>query len=87
VTAAGLPVGHGVYEYAKGICRCDDWCRPAWRAYGQRTRRNRIRRTWANGGIAPVSKHNRSTYTNWACGCETCAEAQGAYRTARRVHG
>lgn len=35
--------------------------------------------TAANGGIAPIEKHNVSTYNNWGCRCNTCYKAKQRY--------
>lgn len=35
-------------------------------------RHSRYDRTSRNGGIAPVSVHNVSTYVNWGCRCDPC---------------
>lgn len=52
-------------------CRCDK-CRAANASeHRQWVARARLR-TAMNGGIAPVAKHNYSTYRNWGCRCTDC---------------
>lgn len=87
MTVAVLPAGHGVREYVRGICRCDELCQSAWREYGRRARQIRLQKTRRNGGIAPVKRHNRNTYANWGCQCPVCLAAQEAYAESRRARG
>lgn len=52
-----------------------------------RTRARRLRLTAANGGVAPIQRHDRSTYKNWGCRCVPCrtdhAKAQRALKARR----
>jgi hypothetical protein len=70
------PVKHGsASAYRNGRCRCPD-CVIANSNSCRTGRDKRIATTKANGGVAPVDVHNRSTYINWSCRCWTCKDAQ-----------
>lgn len=50
------------------------------------SRQSRLAKTAANGGIAPVAKHNASVYTNWGCRCKICLDDVG-YRRGHKRRG
>jgi hypothetical protein len=69
----------------------DPAARPAkWRrsTAGGTDRQRRLARTAANGGIAPIARHDVATYNNWGCRCPTCTTAKAdwwaGYTAARR---
>ena len=70
--------------YTNHLCRCLR-CTEAWRLYNIQQRASRREQTAANGGIAPFWHHNRSTYHNWGCGCETCLADTRHYRRERKA--
>lgn len=45
---------------------------PARQSVARRQKLDRLARTEANGGVAPVKKHTYSTYGNWGCRCVPC---------------
>lgn len=47
-------------------------------------RQSRLAMTAANGGIAPVAKHNASVYTNWGCRCKICLDDVGYHRGRKK---
>ena len=49
------------------------------------TKAERRALTAENGGVAPVEKHNRSTYVNWGCRCKPCRAGNSRHRTAQRA--
>lgn len=67
---------HGSYgRYNDGGCRCDA-CTAANRTVHKRNLLIRLARTAANGGVAPVTAHGKSTYDNWGCRCPVCCDAK-----------
>lgn len=75
---------HGLPStYTGAGCRCVP-CTSAMTAYQRRFQQRRYERTAANGGVAPVWQHNRSTYAAWGCRCDRCREDHAAKFRGKR---
>lgn len=72
------------YMYVDYGCRCAP-CSDAHRAYDKAAKVERLARTAANGGIAPVAAHNASTYANWGCRCSECLDSWSEVSRKRRA--
>jgi len=73
-------VKHTASAFRNGLCGCVV-CRNAHRDRSRLELVARRERTAANGGVAPVAQHNRSTYSNWGCRCGDClADVRAHYR-------
>lgn len=78
-------ITHGtLFAYRKGGCRCGP-CTAANSTQVATERTRRYRRTAANGGVAPVTRHNAATRANWGCGCGDCKTSNAAAERTRRA--